>query len=457
MALVFTAPAAVASPIRDGDVGVVVTVDLGGALVYGVDVENAVWEIHKPWNSSASLAPGAGDLPQSFTADVPGRYLVKGVMDDLIGPDPTIIFSALFEVESAYVKGHATPAATETDEANLPSNEGWGVEMGERIARLVNSAYGFRQTAMGLNTTGGLIPRGTPVVVAQPPWAAWLGPTGVAVGTPPDWLGQIIPYDGTGSVPGVSGVADEDIADGDRGYVQLVGPMILDTSAFSPGDLLYVDNAGLLSVTPGDFPAPVGFVAVVGLATGAAPGILVIVHNRPSHSQFDWPVPVICRAAEGAIYADGGTNDITVYETEMLTPGGSPRWNVRRFECVTAGHNLAMTWHVMVHETTASLNQKRTTQTAIVVPYRLDDAGGSVTVTVFESADPGATSVVKVGSTVSSAREEVMFTWAELTTLDLKGDVGAAFPQFLEIRVDVTLAAVSDTAYVGDASVMWGR
>lgn len=459
MTLEFTAPAAGPSPLRNRGTGLVATVDLGGGLTYGVDVQNAVWELHRPWNSSSAiLSPGVGDVAQSFTPDVPGRYLVKAEMDLIPGPG-TVTYAALYEVESAYIKDHAEPAATESTEANLPSNEGWGTEMNERVSRVVRSTYGQQGLVMALNTTGSPIPAGTPVKWFELPFASHLGPSGVAVGTPPDWLGQVEPALAT-SDPGVPvGIAMETIANGDRGYVQFSGPWVgVNTTGLgaSLSDVVFANNAGALSLTPGDFPIPIGYVAAVGPASGSAPGIIVLAYHQPAFARYNWPLPRHYPVGETAIYANGVNNNITVFEAEMLVPGGANRWNVRRFECVTAGHHLALTWHILVPDRTIPF-QRKDAAVAIRLPYQLDNAGGSVEVTVLESTNSGAASTAKTGSTVSASRQTVEFTWAELDAagLDLSGALTSP-QQYMEIRADVTLALASDVGYVGGVDVLWG-
>jgi hypothetical protein len=459
MPLVFTSPAG-SSPLRNQDAGSPVTVDLGGGLVYGVDVQNAVWELHTPHNSGASLSPGIGDVAQSFTPERPGRYLVRAVMDDLIGPDPTVTFTALFEVEGAWVKGQALPAATETTEANLPSNEGWGAEMSERMDLLGRSALGRTTVHVGVNTSGGVISAGQVIKLEVAPVTDWVGPGGTALTTPGAVIPAILPFDALDNPESSVGIALETIAVGERGYYQNTGALPWDTSLWSLGQTVFVSNAGAVDVIPGDSTVFLGFVARVGPATGAAAGLLWLTGGDPEKRLWDRPQDLRMPSAVAAIWADGTGlgNDITVYAAETLLDSSSRRWNARKYECVTGGHHLLQVWHTFVHHTVFPWG-RNSTEPFVTIEYQFDQIDAQITLTVLESSDSGATLVNKTVTVYPTGdRQRLTVTWAEAVAagLALDGSLGSTGdPQLLEIRADVTLANASDVGYVGGCDVFW--
>jgi hypothetical protein len=270
--LVFTAPVSQDTPLLDGDTEATVTVDL--STTWGVVYSGPQWYLNTPEGSSATLTPGgAAAAPQSFTPDVPGRYLIRADVTRLSDSAP-VTLTALYEVESALIPDFSLPAFQETDEAG--DARGWGAEIHKGLNHLGKWST-FRQVVVGHNGSGFAIVAGEVCQFATAAMVDWGGPTNTpSTGASTE---QIVSVEGTdASTDSITLdtklLALEPVATGAKGLFLVRGIVPFTTTGWSPGDTLFATDAGTVTDTAGTYARELGIVLSTGLAADPAPGTI---------------------------------------------------------------------------------------------------------------------------------------------------------------------------------------
>lgn len=298
----FTATAAApgdlgpAQTLTNKSCGTTITVTFAGATLTaspgaGDYTADANWEVFAPEGSgvSAMSGPSKDTAAQTFTPDVPGRYLVElnaTFFDDGL----SYRFTSLIEVKDPQLRDTSAPASNEQQE--MDADEGWSIALQKAFDSLGN-LYSYKQI-VSVTSAGSILGDKTVTPMKSDAWLAqWKSATvsfenfknysvEVEAVTESDTEVQDQPImlmlhevDGT----------DPDL---EKGYALLRGVVNYDTTtihvgggpAVSAGDILYVKDGTntFTKVKPAGgppYPRYVGKVIKTGAATGASPGVIL--------------------------------------------------------------------------------------------------------------------------------------------------------------------------------------
>ena len=274
------------------DASSVQTVVFSGTI-NGSSYDSAVWEIYGPVDSAVTTASWTvTNSTQTFTPDVPGRYLVRLTVTNVSTNTPET-YSCLSEVRDPQVPQASIPAPNEEDEYD--GNEGWSRST-EAFLRTMSRGLPFKNI-VSVTLTPGVVSSGQPspivansVVVLDEsingPLEVWKACAIEPSGTKGNNLVlsvSAVDSDDAVAAQGILFYLLEDLAVGEKALALVSGVVNVTTTGWSNGDDVYLSNTSpfLNNAAP---PSPqitrkVGLVLKGGSAGNATPNPGAIYFN----------------------------------------------------------------------------------------------------------------------------------------------------------------------------------
>jgi len=274
---------------KDKDCGVIQNVTFSG--LFDADPYTPTsWEIFGPVSSGVDTGLWTlGSTAQTFTPDVPGRYLVKLTVDNT-NTQISEVFTCLLEVQDPQVPGHSIPAANESNEYD--SNEGWA-RSSEAFLSLVSQTAGYKKIVSVSKSTVGTSSKGTVVSLeSSPTLVQWKG---AEVDVNVDLVPIKDGYNNFTLMVDAINATDplvatkplllllEDLPENGKALALASGVINYTTTGFAADSAIYVTDAGILTDTPGTTTRVVGKVLTED-ATGVNvpnPGVVYFNGEAP--------------------------------------------------------------------------------------------------------------------------------------------------------------------------------
>lgn len=274
------------------DASSVQTVVFSGTID-GSSYDNAVWEIYGPVDSAVTTTGWTTtNSTQTFTPDVPGRYLVRLTVTDVPTSTPET-YSCLSEILDPQIPQASIPAPNEEDEYD--GNEGWSRST-EAFLRTVSRGLPFKNI-VSVTLTPGIVSGGqsSPIpatsvveldVYMNGPLEAWRACAIEASGTKSNNVVlsvSAVTSDSATAEFGMLFYLLEDLVVGQKALALVSGVINVDTTGWSNGDDVYLSNTSpfLSNTAP---PSPqitrkVGLVLKGGAAENASPNPGAVYFN----------------------------------------------------------------------------------------------------------------------------------------------------------------------------------
>ena len=266
-----------------------------------VSYSDAVWEIYGPSDSEITTTQWVmSDSLQTFTPDVPGRYLIKITATNVSTGNPET-YTCLAEIRDPQVPQASIPAPNEEDEYD--GNEGWSRST-EAFLRTMSRGLPLKNI-VSVTLTSGVVSSGeTPFIPAgsivsldlaiNGPLEAWKACAIDRFGSKGNNVTlSVLKVDSGDAVieDGILFYLLDNLFEGKKSLALVSGVVNATTSGMSDGSALYVSSSSQLSATAPSSPAytrKVGFV-LKGQAAGDAtpnPGAIYFNGLGPALSNF---------------------------------------------------------------------------------------------------------------------------------------------------------------------------
>lgn len=169
-----------AQTLKNKSCGTLITVTFGGALTLtpgaGDYTADALWEIFGPDRTTitAMSGPTKDTVAQTFTPDIPGRYLVE-LNATFFDTGLSSRYTTLIEIKDSQLIDTSSPAANEQQE--YAATSGWSLAM-QRVHGALGGLMGMRQI-VSVTTSGAVLATGETVSPAfSGAWVTqWKGAT----------------------------------------------------------------------------------------------------------------------------------------------------------------------------------------------------------------------------------------------------------------------------------------